>query len=49
MVLSHRQTTINHMKPDLESMEDMLTPPGPVAPGFASHDGNGLLYYPGAK
>jgi hypothetical protein len=31
------------------SREDILPPSGPIAPGFASHDGDEVLYYPGAK
>jgi hypothetical protein len=37
------------MKRDLESKEDMLPPPSPIATGFASHDGDEELFYPGAK
>jgi len=37
------------MKRDVESREDMLPPPGPTAPGFASHVGDEELYYPAAK
>jgi hypothetical protein len=40
----------NHMGRDLESREDMPTPPSPnVAPDFAHHDGDEVLHCPGAK
>jgi len=35
---------------DLESREDVPTPPSPkVAADFAHHDGDGVLHYPAAK
>jgi hypothetical protein len=44
------KTTNNHMGRDLESREDVPTPPSPnVAPDFAHHDGDEVLRCPGAK
>jgi len=49
-VLSHIQTTSNHMGQDLESREDVPTPPSPnPARNFAHHNGDEVLHDPGAK
>ena len=50
VVFSHLQTIINHMGWDLESWEDVPTPPSPtIAPDFAYHNGYETLPGPGAK
>jgi hypothetical protein len=44
------KTTNNHVERDLESREDVQTPPSPnIAPEFAHHDGDEVLRCPGAK
>jgi len=49
-VLSHLQTTSNHMGRDLENTEDAPTLPSPiVVPDFAHHNGYDLLHCPGVK
>jgi hypothetical protein len=48
--LAHVQTTINHTARDLESREDVPTPPNlNTTLDFAHHDGDKVLHYPGAK
>jgi hypothetical protein len=48
-IFSHVKTN-NHMGRDLESREDVPTPPSPnVAPDFAHYDGDEMLLCPGAK
>jgi hypothetical protein len=49
-VPSHLQTISNHMGQDLESREDVPTPPSPKpARHFAHHNGNEVLQGPGTK
>jgi len=44
------QITNNHMGQDLESREDMPTPPyHNIAPDFTHHDGDEVLHFLGTK
>ena len=48
--LAHVQITINHTARDLESREDVPTPPSlNTTLDFAHLDGDKVLHYPGAK
>ena len=49
-VLSHMQTTSNHMGQDLESREEVPTSPSPKpARDFAHYNGDEVVHDPGAK